>query len=118
MSAETAVGLAVVWPFFGVVLIALLRRWPNLRETATLLTAGSLFTIVANVILPVVMAGGRPRLDIIEVLRDGAGAQAAGMALLDNTELGAREIVEKALSIAADICIYTNHNLVIEELSA
>ena len=52
MSAETAVGLAVVWPLFGIVLIALLRRWPNLRETATLLTAGSLFAIVAKVILP------------------------------------------------------------------
>jgi multicomponent Na+:H+ antiporter subunit D len=68
VSAETAVGLAVLWPLFGIVLIALLRRWPNLRETATLLTAGSLFAIVAKVILPVVMAGGRPRLDVIEVL--------------------------------------------------
>ena len=68
MSVETAVGLAVVWPLLGIVLIALLRRWPNARETATLLTAGSLFAIVAKFILPAVMAGGRPRLDIVEVL--------------------------------------------------
>ena len=68
MTVETAVGLAVLWPLAGIGLIALFRRWPNVRETATLLTAGSLFAIVAKVILPAVMAGGRPRLDIIEVL--------------------------------------------------
>jgi ATP-dependent HslUV protease subunit HslV len=38
--------------------------------------------------------------------------------LLENTDLSAREIVEKSLNIAADICIYTNHNLRIEELNA
>ena len=36
--------------------------------------------------------------------------------LIENTELDARTIVERALNIAADICIYTNRNLVIEEL--
>jgi ATP-dependent HslUV protease subunit HslV len=36
--------------------------------------------------------------------------------LTENTELDARTIVERALGIAADICIYTNRNLVIEEL--
>ncbi len=47
----------------------------------------------------------------------GAFAQAAARALLDNTELSAREIVERALGIAADICVYTNRNLTIEELA-
>ena len=46
----------------------------------------------------------------------GSYAQAAARAMLDNTELQAREIVEKGLGIAADICVFTNHNLVIEEL--
>lgn len=46
----------------------------------------------------------------------GTFAQSAARALLDNTELNAREIVEKGLGIAADICIYTNHNLIFEEL--
>ena len=46
----------------------------------------------------------------------GPFAQAAARALLDNSELPARAIVEKALNIAADICIYTNHNLTVEEL--
>ena len=43
-------------------------------------------------------------------------AQAAATALYGNTELSARDIVEKGLNIAADICIYTNHSLTIEEL--
>ncbi|KOR28485.1 ATP-dependent protease subunit HslV, partial [Achromatium sp. WMS3] len=37
--------------------------------------------------------------------------------LLENTELPARTIVEKSLSIAADTCIYTNHNRILEELN-
>ena len=48
----------------------------------------------------------------------GPFAQASAMALLDNTELSARKIVEKSLNIAGDICIYTNHNLTIEELDS
>ena len=68
MSVTTAVGLAVVWPLFAVALIVVLQRWPNLRETGTLLTGGSLFAIVAGVILPEVQAGGRPRFDLWEVL--------------------------------------------------
>lgn len=44
----------------------------------------------------------------------GSFATAAARALVEHSELGARDIVEKALHIAADICIYTNHNLVIE----
>jgi len=47
----------------------------------------------------------------------GPFAQAAARALLDNTSLSALEIVEKALHIAADICIYTNHQLTIESLT-
>jgi ATP-dependent HslUV protease subunit HslV len=59
-----------------------------------------------------------PERDIMAIGSGGAFAQAAARALLENTELGAREIVERALGIAADICIYTNHNLVLEELAA
>ncbi|MEX0732625.1 MAG: ATP-dependent protease subunit HslV [Aquisalimonadaceae bacterium] len=57
-----------------------------------------------------------PERDLIAIGSGGAFAQAAATALIDNTSLSAREIVEKALGIAADICIYTNHNLTIEEL--
>ncbi|MDM8565261.1 ATP-dependent protease subunit HslV [Candidatus Halobeggiatoa sp. HSG11] len=46
----------------------------------------------------------------------GAYAQAAARAMLENSTLSAADIVDKALHIAADICIYTNHNLTIETL--
>ena len=57
-----------------------------------------------------------PEENLMAIGSGGPYALAAARALLHNTELSAREIVEKALSIAADICVYTNHNLVIEEL--
>ncbi len=57
-----------------------------------------------------------PEHDLIAIGSGGAYAQAAALALMQNTELGAREIVEKAMAIAADICIYTNAQITIEEL--
>ena len=48
----------------------------------------------------------------------GPYAQSAARALFEATALPAREIAERALNIAADICIYTNRNIVIEELPA
>jgi ATP-dependent HslUV protease subunit HslV len=59
-----------------------------------------------------------PEHDVVAIGSGGPFAQAAARALLENTELGARDIVERSLGIAADICIYTNRNLVIEELHA
>lgn len=47
----------------------------------------------------------------------GAYAKSAAVALLDNTNLGARDIVEKAMKIASEVCIYTNDNIAFEELS-
>lgn len=57
-----------------------------------------------------------PEHDLVAIGSGGAFAQAAARALIENTQLDARTIVERALNIAADICIYTNRNLVIEEL--
>jgi ATP-dependent HslUV protease subunit HslV len=59
-----------------------------------------------------------PEDGLMAIGSGGAFAQAASRALLENTELGAREIVEKGLAIAADICVFTNHNRVIEELDS
>ncbi len=59
-----------------------------------------------------------PEHDLIGIGSGGPYAQAAGRALLENTELDARAIVEKALGIAADICVYTNHQVTVEELSS
>ena len=58
----------------------------------------------------------QPEDDLIAIGSGGPFAQSAAKALLENTDLGARDIVERSLSIAADICIYTNHNRTIEEL--
>jgi ATP-dependent HslUV protease subunit HslV len=57
-----------------------------------------------------------PEHGIVAIGSGGPYAQAAARGLLENTELGARDIVEKSLSIAADLCIYTNHQRVIEVL--
>jgi ATP-dependent HslUV protease subunit HslV len=57
-----------------------------------------------------------PEHDLLAIGSGGAYAQAAAQALLDNTDLDARTIVEKALAIASDICIYTNSQITIEEL--
>ena len=59
-----------------------------------------------------------PDHDLVAIGSGGPFAQAAARALIENTELDARSIVERSLNIAADICIYTNRNLVIEELRA
>ena len=57
-----------------------------------------------------------PEDGLIAIGSGGPYAQAAARALLDNTEHSAEEIVKKALSIAGDICIYTNQNHTIEVL--
>jgi ATP-dependent HslUV protease subunit HslV len=57
-----------------------------------------------------------PEHGLIAIGSGGPYAQAAAKALLDHSTLPARDIVEKALKIAGDICIYTNHNITIEEL--
>lgn len=55
---------------------------------------------------------------VLAIGSGGSFASAAARALVENTELPAREIVEKSLHIAADICVYTNHNLTLETLEA
>jgi len=58
-----------------------------------------------------------PEHNMISIGSGGPFAQSAALALLQNTDLDARTIVEKALTIAGDICVFTNHNHTIEELN-
>ena len=58
-----------------------------------------------------------PEDGLMAIGSGGPFAQAAARALMDNTDLSAKEIVEKGLAIAADICIYTNHERTIEEIT-
>jgi ATP-dependent HslUV protease subunit HslV len=57
-----------------------------------------------------------PDGDCAAIGSGGGFAQAAARALLENTKLSAREIVEKSMQIAAETCIYTNSNIVYQEL--
>ena len=57
-----------------------------------------------------------PEGGIMSIGSGGPYAKAAAVALLENTDMDARAIVERSLTIAADICIYTNHEVTIEEL--
>ena len=59
-----------------------------------------------------------PENDLMAIGSGGAYAQAAALALLRNTDLGARDIVEQAMRIAGDICIYTNENIIVEEIES
>ncbi len=98
--------------------IELAKDWRSdryLRRLEALLLVGdpqNLFVISGNgdVI--------EPEHELAAIGSGGPFAQAAAMALHQSTDLPAREIVERSLNIAGDICIYTNRNIVIEELSA
>lgn len=76
--------------------------------------------IVGNEEYLLVLSGSgeviEPDEGIAAIGSGGAYAAAAAKALLRNTDLSPREIVEKALNIAADICVYTNHHITVDEL--
>lgn len=58
-----------------------------------------------------------PDEGVISIGSGSTAAQAAAVALLENTDLESKEIVEKAMKIAADLCIYTNHHITVEEFN-
>ncbi len=56
-----------------------------------------------------------PDEGVISIGSGSTAAQSAAVAMLENTEFESRQIVEKAMKIAADLCIYTNHHITVEE---
>lgn len=96
--------------------VELARDWRTDRALRRL----EALLLVANRETSLIVTGNgdviEPEESLMSIGSGGPFAQSAARALLDNTDLGARDIVEKGLSIAADICIYTNHNRTIEEL--
>ena len=76
--------------------------------------------VVANQEASLIITGNgdvvEPEEGLIAIGSGGNYAQAAATALLKNTDLSAQEIVTKSLSIAADICVFTNHNTTTESL--
>lgn len=96
--------------------VELTRDW----RTDRVLRRLEAMLIVADKEHTLILTGNGDVLDpedgVAAIGSGGAYAQAAALALLKNTDLPAAEIVSKALNIAGDICIYTNHNQVIETL--
>jgi len=77
--------------------------------------------LVADITTIYILSGNgdviEPDGDCAAIGSGGGFAQAAARALLENTKLSAREVAEKAMAIAADTCIYTNSNIVYQELA-
>ena len=77
--------------------------------------------VVADTSTSLIISGNgdviEPEHALIAIGSGGPYAQAAARALFENTDLEARAITEKALTIAAEICVYTNQNLTLEELA-
>lgn len=96
--------------------VELAKDWRSdriLRKLEAMIIAGNkeailLITGVGDVL--------EPSNGICAIGSGGNYALASARALSDNSNLSTREIVEASLHIAADICIYTNHNIVVEEL--
>src|SRR5438477_4706221 len=78
--------------------------------------------VVADAKASLIISGNgdviEPENSLIAIGSGGPFAKSAAQALLENTELDARSVVEKALGIAASICIYTNQNFTIETLES
>ena len=96
--------------------VELAKDW----RTDRLLRRLEAMLVVADTTASLIISGQgdviEPEAGVLAIGSGGPYAQAAARALLEHTELDARTIVEHALGIAADICIYTNRNLTIEEL--
>ena len=95
--------------------VELAKEWRTDRSLSRL----EAMLAVANKYASLIITGNgdvvEPEHGLIAMGSGGGYAQAAASALLKKTDLSAREIVETALGIAGDICVFTNHNQTIEE---
>lgn len=98
--------------------VELAKMWRTERSLRTL----EALLIVADRETSLIITGNgdviEPEDNLLAIGSGGPFAQAAARALLDNTSMSARDIVEKSLGIAGDICVYTNHNHTIRELDS
>jgi ATP-dependent HslUV protease subunit HslV len=98
--------------------IHLAREWRSDRVLRRL----EALMLVANEEKTYLISGSgdviEPEDGVIAIGSGGNYALAAAKALVANTEMSAKEVVEKSLNIAADICVFTNHNLTIESITA
>lgn len=96
--------------------VELAKDW----RTDRLLRRLEALLVVADASASLVISGNgdviEPESGIMAIGSGGSYAKAAARALFEETDLDARHIVEKSLTIAADICVYTNHKLTVEEI--
>jgi len=98
--------------------VELAKDW---RTDRMLRRLEALLTIADSKVSLIISGNGdviEPEHALMAIGSGGPYAQAAARALMENTELDARTIVEKGLAIAAEICVYTNQNVTIEELES
>ena len=96
--------------------VELAKLW---RSERSLRRLEALLAVADNTTSLVITGNGdviEPENNLIAIGSGGPFAQSAARALLDNTSLSAEDIVRKGLSIAGDICVYTNHHHTIETL--
>ena len=96
--------------------VELAKDW---RTDRMLRRLEALLSVADNTTSLVISGNGdviEPEHDVIAIGSGGSFAEAAARALMENTELDARTICEKALGIAASICVYTNDQFTIEDL--
>ena len=104
---------------FGNLTRAALELAKDWRTDRSLRRLEALLCVADNESFYVISGNGdviEPEHDLIAIGSGGSYAQAAAHAFVQATDFSARDIVERSLLIAADICIYTNRNLTIEEL--
>lgn len=96
--------------------VELAKEWRSDRALRKL----EAMLVVANKEASLIITGTgdvvEPEHGVIAIGSGGNYAMATGRALLENTDLDAQTVVEKSLTMAADICVFTNHNQVIEKL--
>lgn len=98
--------------------VELAKDW---RTDRTLRRLEALLAVADSKVSLMITGNGdvvEPEHDLIAIGSGGPYAQSAALALMENTDLSARTIVEKSLKIAGDICIYTNQHHTIEELDS
>jgi ATP-dependent HslUV protease, peptidase subunit HslV len=96
--------------------VELAKQWRTDRSLSKL----EALLLVANAEKILLISGSgdviEPETDILAIGSGGNYAYAAALAYMECSDMTAREIAEKSLAIAANICIYTNHNVTVEEL--
>jgi len=96
--------------------VELAKQWRTDRSLSKL----EALLLVANAEKILLISGSgdviEPETDILAIGSGGNYAYAAALAYMESSDMSAREIAEKSLAIAANICIYTNHNVTVEEL--